>query len=92
LATSAQASGPKLFEEASGEYPMSESERYQAYLAALNEASQVYGFQVSAQVQSEALGPVVQVRAVVTILAMPNWQPSASSPVSQAVEAVKPKL
>ena len=70
---------------------MSESERYQAFIAALNEASQFYGFQVGAQVQPEALGPVIQVRAVVTILAVPNWQPADSNPVSQAGEAVKPK-
>ena len=54
---------------------MSEAERYQAYLAALNAASSRYGFQVSTQVQPEALGPVVQVRAVLAITAVPNWQP-----------------
>jgi hypothetical protein len=34
---------------------------------------------VSAQVQPEALGPVVQVRAILTIAAIPNWQAPAGS-------------
>ena len=57
---------------------MSEAERYQAYIAAINEASHLYGFQVNAQVQPEMLGQVVQVRAVMAIAPIPNWQPPAS--------------
>lgn len=56
---------------------MNETERYQAYMTALNEATRLYGFQVSAQVQPETLGPVLQVRPIISIVTVQNWQPPA---------------
>jgi hypothetical protein len=60
---------------------MTEQQRQQAFIDALNQLSQQYGFTLNAVIQAEQLNNnVVQARAVVIVEAVPNWQPEPNQP------------
>lgn len=52
---------------------MTEQERLAAFQEALQDASKRYGVDVFAVAQSEQLGAVVQVRAVIRLQAREDW-------------------
>jgi hypothetical protein len=54
---------------------MTEQQRQQAFIAALERLIEQYGFTVKAQLQQEQLGSVLQIRGVVAVEPVPNWQP-----------------
>jgi ribosomal protein L7Ae-like RNA K-turn-binding protein len=64
---------------------MTEEERRQAFIKALEEAAKRYGVTVANVVQTEQLGSVVQARAVMVITPDPNWQPPAEEPLAEHV-------
>lgn len=67
---------------------MNKSQRFQAYIAALNEVLRLDSFQVNVQVQPEALGPVDQVAAAMITTPIPNWQlPTSISPENTSTQA-----
>lgn len=52
---------------------MSEEERRAAFMMALQAISQQYGVEVRVSLQTEQLGPVVQVRPVLNLVVIEGW-------------------
>jgi LysM repeat protein len=66
---------------------MTEQERQQTFVEALNQLSQQYGFTLNAVIQAEQLNNnVVQARAIVVVEPVADWKPVSQVPATETTQ------
>lgn len=71
---------------------MTEEERRDAFIQAVNEAAKKYGFMIEPGIQTEQLGQAVLAKPIATIAPIPGWQPPSDEPaIEHANGKVKEK-